>query len=309
MTFAQSLAGSIKARQARSISPALLRNLDQDNGFPLTSPSPYEGGSSTQRRFRTIWISDIHLGTRGCNADFLLSFLKHSECDTLYLVGDIIDGWALKRSWYWKQGHNDVVQKILRKARKGTRVIYIPGNHDEALRPYVGMAFGDIAIRREAVHIMADGRRFLVLHGDEFDGVMRCAKWLAHLGDKAYTLCLALNHWFNHIRRRFGLPYWSLSAYLKYKVKNAVEFISSFEELIAEEARKRGVDGVVCGHIHHAEIRDIGGLTYANDGDWVESCTALAEDYSGHLHIIRWTEDHHANGWEKIAEPVLAEVS
>lgn len=257
--------------------------------------------SGAKRRFRTIWISDIHLGTRGCNAEFLLSFLKYTECDMLYLVGDIVDGWALKRSWYWKQSHNDVVQKILRKARKGTRVVYVPGNHDEALRPYAGLAFGGIGIVREALHVTADGRRFLVIHGDEFDGVMRYAKWLAYLGDLAYGAALALNHWFNRARRRMGLPYWSLSGYLKHKVKNAVEFISDFEKLIAVEARSRGVDGVVCGHIHHAEIREIDGITYANDGDWVESCTALAEDYAGNLTILRWDEDRHRHGWADLS--------
>jgi UDP-2,3-diacylglucosamine pyrophosphatase LpxH len=244
-------------------------------------------------RYRTIWISDIHLGTRGCKADLLLEFLKHTESDQLYLVGDIIDGWRLKRSWYWNQSHNDVVQKLLRKARKGTDVIYVPGNHDEALRDFIdaaGLAFGGITVQMEAIHQTADGRRLLVTHGDHFDGIVTCAKWLALLGDAAYGFALGLNTWFNHIRRRMGLPYWSLSAYLKHKVKNAVAFISEYEQAIAEEARRRHVDGVVCGHIHHAEIREIDGILYCNDGDWVESCTALVEHFDGRLEILRWAE-------------------
>lgn len=242
-------------------------------------------------RYRTIWISDIHLGTRGCKADLLLEFLKHTESDRLYLVGDIVDGWRLKRSWYWNQSHNDVVQKLLRKARKGTDVIYVPGNHDEALRDFIegaDLQFGGITVQMEAIHETADGRRLLVTHGDHFDGIVTCAKWLALLGDAAYGFVLSLNTWFNHLRRRMGLPYWSLSAYLKHKVKNAVAFISEYEQAIAEEARRRHVDGVVCGHIHHAEIRDIDGILYCNDGDWVESCTALVEHADGRLEILHW---------------------
>ncbi len=241
-------------------------------------------------RYRTLWISDVHLGTRGCKADLLLEFLRHTESDTLYLVGDVIDGWRLKRSWYWNQSHNDVVQKLLRKARKGTRVIYVPGNHDEALRDFTELQFGGVAVQMEAIHSTADGRRLLVTHGDHFDGIVTYAKWLALLGDMAYTAALNLNTWFNHLRRRLGLPYWSLSAYLKHKVKNAVAFISEYEHAIAEEARRRHVDGVVCGHIHHAEMRDIDGILYCNDGDWVESCTALAEHADGRLEILHWAE-------------------
>lgn len=242
------------------------------------------------QRFRTIWISDVHLGTRGCKAEYLLDFLKSTESDTLYLVGDIIDGWRLRRSWYWPQAHNDVVQKILRKARKGTRVVFIPGNHDEFARDYTEHNFGEIELAQDALHETADGRRLLVLHGDSFDGVVKYAKWLAHLGDGAYTLALSLNHWLNVARRRLGLPYWSLSAYLKNKVKNAVQFIDDYEQTVADEARRRGADGVVCGHIHHAEIRDIDGVLYANDGDWVESCTALVESADGTLQVLRWLD-------------------
>ncbi len=241
------------------------------------------------RRYRTLWISDVHLGTAGCKAEYLLDFLKSHESDTLYLVGDIVDAWQLRRSWYWRQSHNDVVQKLLRKARKGTRVIYIPGNHDEPLRDYLGVNFGGIEVAGEAVHVTADGRKLLVIHGDLFDGVIQHAKWLAYLGDSLYNLILSLNHWYNHLRVRMGFPYWSLSQYLKHKVKNAVSFICKFEEALANEARRRGLDGVVCGHIHKAEIRDIGGILYCNDGDWVESLTALAESFDGELTIIEWS--------------------
>lgn len=246
--------------------------------------------SQPDRRYRTIWISDVHLGTRGCKADFLLDFLKHTESDHLYLVGDIVDGWRLRRSWYWPQAHNDVVQKILRKARKGTNVVFVPGNHDEFARGYTEHNFGDITVMNQAVHLTADGRRLLVLHGDAFDGVVKYAKWLAHLGDWAYTVALSANHWFNLVRRRLGYSYWSLSAYLKHKVKNAVQFIDDYEKTIVEEARRQGVDGVVCGHIHHAELREVDGITYANDGDWVESCTALVEHDDGRLEILHWLE-------------------
>jgi UDP-2,3-diacylglucosamine pyrophosphatase LpxH len=245
--------------------------------------------------FRSIWISDVHLGTRGCKAEFLLDFLRRTECEHLYLVGDILDGWRLKRGWYWPQGHNDVVQKLLRKARKGTRVLYIPGNHDEFARDYVGNSFGAIEVVQEAVHLTADGRRLLVIHGDAFDGVVCCARWLAVLGDHAYTAAIAVNHWFNRARRRLGYPYWSLSAYLKHKVKNAVKYIGDFEQTVVDAARHRGVDGIVCGHIHHAELREAGGLIYANCGDWVESCTALVEHHDGRLEILHWPQVVEAN--------------
>jgi UDP-2,3-diacylglucosamine pyrophosphatase LpxH len=244
------------------------------------------------RRWRAIWISDIHLGTRDCKTAYLLDFLKHNEAETWYLVGDIIDGWRLKTSWrYWSQAHNDVVQKMLRKVRKGARVVLVPGNHDEAFRDYAGMHFGGVDVELEAVHETADGRRLLVVHGDQFDGVVRHAKLIAMLGSWAYDVALAVNHWYNLARRMLGLPYWSLSAWLKHKVKNAVAFIASFEDEMIAEARRRGVDGVVCGHIHHAEIRDAGGVLYCNDGDWVESCTALVEDHGGSLRILRWADE------------------
>jgi len=242
------------------------------------------------RHYRAIWISDIHLGTRGCKADFLLDFLKHHESDVLYLVGDIIDGWSLKRSWYWQQSHNDVVQKILRKARKGTRVIYIPGNHDEFAREYTSHLFGGIELEARFIHETADGKKLLVLHGDEFDGVIKYARWLAVLGDYAYQFSLTLNRWVNQVRKRLGYPYWSLSAYLKGKVKNAVQYIDNFEQVVAEAAAHDGADGVVCGHIHKAEMRTIGNILYCNDGDWVESCSALVENADGKLEIIYWNQ-------------------
>lgn len=242
------------------------------------------------RHFRAIWISDVHLGTSGCRAEYLLDFLKYHESDFLYLVGDIVDGWQLKKSWNWKQSHNDVIQKILRKARKGTKVIYVPGNHDEAARQYVGLDFGGIAIRQEAEHITADGKRLLIIHGDEFDGVIQYAKWLAYVGDSLYTFILQLNRGFNWVRSHLGLSYWSLSQYLKCKVKNAVNFISNFEQVLAGEAQRRHVDGVVCGHIHKAEVKLINDTLYCNCGDWVESLSALVEYPDGRLEIIYWTE-------------------
>ncbi len=243
---------------------------------------------ASPRKYRTIWISDLHLGTPGCKAHFLLDFLRNTQSETLYLVGDIVDGWALQRDWYWPQQHNDVVQKILRKARQGTQVNFIPGNHDEFARSYADHDFGSIKVAREMIHEMADGRRFLILHGDEFDVVVKYAKWLALLGDWAYGVCLRLNDLVNTIREKLGYPYWSLSAFLKLKVKNAVQFIADFENALADVARNRDIDGVVCGHIHHPEIRDINGITYCNDGDWVESCSALVEHFDGRLEIIHW---------------------
>ncbi len=243
-----------------------------------------------ERRFRTIWISDLHMGTRGCKTAALLDFLRHHESDTLYLVGDIFDGWQLRKSWFWTQPHNDVIQKILRKVRKGTQVVYLPGNHDEFAHDYAGLQFGGITVQRELIHVLRDGRRLLVLHGDRFDGIVMHKKWLAHLGAWAYDAALVLNHGFNAVRRRLGRPYWSLSGYLKHKVKNAVTFITNFENALAEEARRQGCDGVVCGHIHRAEIRMHAGILYCNDGDWVESCTALAEHLDGRLEILTWTE-------------------
>ncbi len=242
------------------------------------------------RRFHALFLSDFHLGTKGCQAERLLDFLRWHEADNIYLVGDIVDGWQLKAGWYWPQSHNDVVQKLLRKARKGSRIVYVPGNHDEFLRGgYYGTHFGGVEVVERAIHVTADGRRLLIIHGDEFDAVVCHAPWLAHLGAGAYAAVFALNQHLNFVRRRFGFGYWSLSGWLKRKVKNAVNYISAFEEVLANEARRAGADGVVCGHIHHANIVDLPGCRYVNTGDWVESCTAVVENHDGRLEIIRWT--------------------
>ncbi len=265
----------------------------QPDGLDRGGPDDAGDDDPPARHYRAIWISDVHLGTRGCKAAFLLDFLKHTDSDFLYLVGDIVDGWRLRRSWFWNQLHNDVVQKLLRKARKGTEVIYVPGNHDEMLRDYLDLHFGGVFVTGEAIHETADGRRLLVIHGDAFDGVVRYARWLAFLGDRAYNVALVLNHWFNKARLALGYPYWSLSAFLKHKVKNAVNYIGEFEHAVASEAKRRSADGVVCGHIHKAEMRQIEGILYCNDGDWVESCTALVEHVDGRLEILHWTEIRH----------------
>ncbi len=251
---------------------------------PSLSPMPNE-----IRRYRSVWISDLHLGTPGCQAHALLDFLKHVESDHLFLVGDIIDGWQLRRNWYWPQAHNDVIQKLLRKARKGTRVVFIPGNHDEFARRYLGHDFGGIEVVEEFFHETSDGRKLWITHGDLFDGVIQCATWLAHVGDSLYGFTLRMNRHLNSLRARLGLPYWSLSKYLKLKVKRAVSYVGDFEAALAREARKRGAHGVVCGHIHHAELRQIDGILYANDGDWVESLTALVEHADGRLELVDWS--------------------
>ena len=239
---------------------------------------------------RTLFISDVHLGSRGAQAERMLDFLRWHDADTIYLVGDIIDGWKMKNGWYWPQSHNDVVQKLLRKARKGSRIIYVPGNHDEFLRGYYGTHFGGIEVAETAIHSGVDGRRYLVIHGDHFDLVVTQARWLALLGDKAYDAAIVLNRWFNAIRRLLRLPYWSPSQWAKHKVKNAVNFIGAFETTLAAEAQRHNADGVICGHIHHAAIHDKFGVRYINCGDWVESCTAIAEHEDGRIEIITWTD-------------------
>jgi len=241
-------------------------------------------------RVRTLFLSDLHLGTKGCQAEVLLDFLRRYDAETIYLVGDIVDGWRLKSGWYWPQSHNDVVQKLLRKVRKGSSLIYVPGNHDEFLRDYVGVNLGGIELAEHAIHETANGKRYLVIHGDQFDLVVRHARWLALLGDGAYTAALFVNTHLNIVRRKLGLTYWSLSAWAKLKVKNAVNFISRFEELLAAEARRQEVDGVICGHIHHAAMHENFGLSYVNTGDWVESCTVVVEHWDGTLELIRWGE-------------------
>ena len=240
--------------------------------------------------YRTLFISDVHLGARGCQADRLLDFLRYHDAETIYLVGDIVDGWQLKSGWYWPQPHNDVVQKLLRKARKGARVFYVPGNHDEFLRDYYGTHVGGIEVVETIIHEAADGRRYLVVHGDVFDMVVKHAKWLALLGDTAYDLAILINRYFNAIRRRLGFRYWSLSQWAKHKVKNAVNYIGAFEHTLAAEAQRHNVDGVICGHIHHAVIHNDYGIRYMNCGDWVESCTALVEHEDGRFEIINWAD-------------------
>jgi UDP-2,3-diacylglucosamine pyrophosphatase LpxH len=240
--------------------------------------------------YRTIWLSDIHLGSPGCQASYLLAFLKAHRCETLFLVGDILDGWQLRKSWYWPQEHNDVIQKLLRMARKGTRVVYIPGNHDELSRQFIGLSFGGVEVVEDAIHLTVDGKRLWITHGDLFDSVMQHARWLAHLGSWIYEWLLKTNRWFNAVRHRLGLPYWSMSQYLKHKAKHATNFINDFEHVLAAEARRRGCTGVVCGHIHKAEIRSIEGTLYCNDGDWVESLTALVETFDGDLQLIHWRQ-------------------
>lgn len=241
------------------------------------------------RHFRTLFLSDVHLGTRGCQAHLLLDFLRYHDAETVYLVGDIVDGWRLKRNWYWPQEHNDVVQKLLRKGRRGARIIYVPGNHDEFLRDYVGTHFGGVEVHDEIVHETAAGEKYLVIHGDRFDIVVRHAKWLALFGDWAYMAALNVNTVLNMLRRRLGFSYWSLSAWAKMKVKNAVNFIGAFEDALANEAQRRHLDGVICGHIHHAKLQQGQAMTYINTGDWVESCTAAVEHQDGTFEIIQWS--------------------
>ncbi|HMN92952.1 MAG TPA: UDP-2,3-diacylglucosamine diphosphatase [Hydrogenophaga sp.] len=255
-------------------------------------------------RYRAVFISDLHLGTPGCQARALLDFLREHPSESLYLVGDIIDGWQLRRRWFWPQAHNDVVQKVLRRARKGCRVVFVPGNHDEFARQFDGHHFGGIEVRNEVVHLTADGRRLWVVHGDHFDGVIQCAKWLAYLGDNLYEFSLRLNRHLNSWRARLGLPYWSLSQYLKHRVKSALNYVTDFERAVAHEARQRGYQGVVCGHIHRPEMRSIDGTLYCNDGDWVESLSALVEHADGRLELVHWHGQPHGPASETPAAGV-----
>jgi UDP-2,3-diacylglucosamine pyrophosphatase LpxH len=275
-------------------------NIAHLHDFADSQPSIPERVIAGRRQYRTIWISDIHLGTRGCNAEMLIDFLDHVDSDTMYLVGDIIDGWRLKKKFYWPAAHNDVVWRILKRAKRNTRIIYIPGNHDEMFRQFSGLDFGGVEIRRKAIHETADGRRLLILHGDEFDVITLAHRWLAHVGDAAYEMLMGLNRLVNAVRRKLDLPYWSLSKHAKAKVKNAVEFISHYEDVVAHAAGSRGVDGVVCGHIHTAEMRDINGVTYYNDGDWVEGCTALVEHFDGRMEILHWADEIAARNPEEV---------
>lgn len=246
-------------------------------------------GSPAPRRCRALFLSDVHLGMRGCRADLLVDFLRHHEADTIYLVGDIIDGWQLKSGWHWLQSHNDVVQKLLRQARKGVRVLYIPGNHDEVLRDYCGVHLGGVEVVQAATHVAADGRRYLVTHGDDFDVMIKHGRWLSFLGATAHGAAILINGTWNRVRHLIGLGHWSLSRWAKTKVKNAVNYISEFEAALSAEARRRGMDGVICGHIHHAASHQRYGAHYFNCGDWLESCTALVEHDDGRFEIISWT--------------------
>lgn len=249
--------------------------------------------SKSKTKYRSIWISDVHLGTPGCQAVALADFLGRHECDNLYLVGDIIDGWRLKQSFYWPQEHTNVVRKILTRAKRGTQVYYVTGNHDEFLRKFVDykLEIGNIRLVNELIHVTADGRKLLVMHGDMFDVITRYHKWVASAGDLAYNAMMVANRHFNNLRRRVGLPYFSLSAYAKKKVKAAVNIVTEFEDSVIRECHRREVDGIVCGHIHHAQIRPIEDIQYFNCGDWVESCTALVEDYNGQIRLIEWPNE------------------
>lgn len=239
-------------------------------------------------KYRTIFLSDIHLGTRGCQAGLLLDFLAENDASTYYLVGDVLDGWRLQRGWNWPQAHNDVVQALLAKSQAGASIVYIPGNHDEVMRNYLGTHFGGIEVMKQASFTSAAGKRYLVTHGDQFDAVVMNAKWLAHVGDRAYEFALWLNVWLNRVRRLWGGQYWSLANWCKQQVKQAVNYISEYETVLTDEARRGGYDGVICGHIHAANRRDIDGTDYLNTGDWVESCTAVVETPDGKLDLIDW---------------------
>jgi UDP-2,3-diacylglucosamine pyrophosphatase LpxH len=280
-------------------------------GSVMNAISPNLAAPPPRPAYRSIFISDLHLGTRGCRSDFLADFLRRNSSDYLYLVGDVIDGWRLRKSWYWDEMHDEVLRLILSHARAGTEVTYIPGNHDEMFRAWLplGLEIGGIRLRPEATHVTATGMRLLVLHGDEFDSVVRYAKFLALLGDGAYTTALVLNRWFNAWRRRLGYPYWSLSAWLKRQVKEAVKAIDRFEMALATEARRRGYEGVVCGHIHHAEMREVNGVLYINDGDWVESCTALVEHHDGRLELLDWAAVARLNFFAPRRAPTAAAVA
>jgi UDP-2,3-diacylglucosamine pyrophosphatase LpxH len=238
-----------------------------------------------------MFISDVHLGSRACKAAELIDFLDHHDADMIYLVGDIVDAWQLRSSWYWPAAHNDVLQRLLRKARKGSRIVYIPGNHDEFLRQYFGTHFGGIVVSECAVHVAPDGRRYVVTHGDQFDGTIRRARYFAGLADYVHALASAANTAVNFVRRQLDLPDWSMSKWARYKVKDMLNYVRSFEEALAGEARRRQAHGVICGHVHHAAVRDVSSVRYVNCGDWVESCSAAIEHFDGRLEIVAWRLD------------------
>ncbi len=265
--------------------------INQSNHFNSIPPSAAETAVISDhptRSFRTLWISDVHLGWRACEAERLLDFLKHHDADQWYLVGDMVDGWMLKRGWHWPQSHNNVVQKFLRKVRKGAQIFYIPGNHDQFLREFTHLQFGGITVLPEGLHTTATGQKLWILHGDEYDSVVHYAPWLTFLGNRSYDLMIIVGRHFSRLRRAFGFREWSLSTYVKHRFKNIVNFITDYEKALAREALRRGADGVVCGHIHKAEIKSLDGVMYYNCGDWVESCTALGEHHDGTLEILHW---------------------
>jgi UDP-2,3-diacylglucosamine pyrophosphatase LpxH len=258
-------------------------------------------------RVRTLFLSDIHLGTRACQAHRLIEFLRDHPAEQTYLLGDIVDFWAMRRSVCWSAAQNTVVQKLLRRARHGEQIVFIPGNHDEAVRDYLDVSFGDIEVREEAIHETVDGRRLLLTHGDVFDQVTRHHRWVAVLGDAGYNLLVRLNVVLSWARRTLGIAgYWSLAGYAKRKVKTAVTFIFDFEDSALRHARERGLDGIVCGHIHWATIKDVDGLLYVNCGDWVDSCTAVVEHFDGRLELIVWDGQCPAVAQEETAPAALA---
>ena len=282
----------VSGRRSRARPPSSSRQSRRanDRRAPIIrSDAPF--ARNDPLRFRSIWISDVHFGTRACKAEFLLDFLERTHCERLYLVGDMIDFWNLKSGWYWPATHSKALHKIMEKAAGGVEVIYVPGNHDELFRDYTGSMFADVQVASQVIHETADGRRFLVIHGDEFDSIVKHSKWLAVLGSGMYDFLLYANRWVNFVRRRLGFTYWSLAAYLKHKVKNAVNYISNFEHALAHEARHHRVDGVICGHIHKAALEYVGDVLYVNDGDWVESCTALVERGDGSLAVLHWADE------------------
>lgn len=298
--------GGIEEKSVHILSARSQAGLSRALEQRVASGQRVHPASEKAHRYRAVFISDIHLGTRSAQCDALLDFLKHVEADVIYLVGDIVDFWKVRRGPHWPQHHNDVLQKILRKARKGTEIIFIPGNHDEGLRDFCGVHFGAIRIEREAVHTTADGSRYIVMHGDEFDIVVRYAKWLAFLGDRSYEIALWTNGPLNWARRRLGFGYWSLSAYLKSRVKSAVSFIGEYEAALADVARRRDARGIICGHIHHVANRMIGPVHYLNCGDWVESCTAIYETHSGSFGVLHWRDEMKARDPSRVAVPVEA---
>lgn len=259
--------------------------------------------------YRTIWISDLHIGSTQCQADSLLDFLKHNDSQKLYLVGDIIDFWALSKKMYWPRDHNTIIQKILRKARHGTQIIYIPGNHDENVRDYDDYVFGDIIVKKSDIHTTALGKRFLIVHGDEYDTIAQHHRWMAKLGSVGYDWLIELNRFLRLCRRLLGVQsHFSLAAYIKFKVKNVVQFMSDYEQTIVKTLENEGVDGVICGHIHHAEIKDIEGFMYVNTGDFVESCTAIVEHHDGSLELVRWQNQETQKNRSSTEETSLSEA-